>query len=145
MTQHEFMNQLSELLDETTTGVLSTVDAAGLPHIRWMTPAVLKDRQTALFAVTCPSFSKTVHIKDNPNVEWMFQSPKLDTILKVTGKVNLLDNPSLKNEVLEALAPRLELFWKVNCSSSEMLVLETVIEEAVFFRPSESLREVIKF
>lgn len=145
MTPHEFMNQLAELLDETQTGILSTVDPDGQPHVRWMTPAVLKDRQGALFAVTCPAFSKTAHLKENPQVEWMFQSPNLDRVLKIRGKVNLLENPSLKNEVFEVLAPRLQMLWKANCSSSDMVVLETVVEEGVFYRPMSGDRETITF
>ena len=145
MTPHEFMNQLAELLDETQTGVLSTVDADGQPHVRWMSPAILKDRQGALFAVTCPSFSKTAHLKENPRVEWMFQTTKLDKVLKIRGKVNLLDNPSLKSEVLEALAPRLVMLWKASCSSSDMIVCETVVEEGVYYRPMSGERETITF
>ena len=145
MTQHEMMNKLTEMIEETKTAILTTVDPEGHPHVRWMTPSVLRDRQTALFAVTCPDFSKTGHIKANPKVEWMFQSRALDRIVKVSGVVNVLDNPSLKNEVLEALAPRLDVFWRVNCTSSEFVVLETVIDSATYYEPLSNIREIVKF
>jgi general stress protein 26 len=145
MTQHELMNKLTEIIDETKTGVLATVDPENKPHLRWMTPAVLRDRQTALFAVTCPDFSKALHIKSNPKVDWMFQSKQLNRIVHVSGKVNMIENPSLKNEVLEVLAPRLDVFWKVNCSSAEFVVLETVIEEASYYEPLTNTREVVTF
>lgn len=145
MTQHEMMNTLTEIIDETKTGVLTTVDSDGRPHARWMTPAVLRDRQRALFAVTCPDFPKADHLKSNPKVEWLFQSKSLNKIIHVDGVVNMLDNPSLENEVLEVLAPRLNVFWKVNCSNSEFVVLETVIDEAIYYEPLSSVREIVKF
>lgn len=145
MTQHELMNKLSEIIDDTKTGILATVDSTNAPHVRWMTPAVLRDRQTALFAVTCPDFSKAAHIKTNPKVDWMFQSKHLNTVIHVSGVVNILDNPSLKNEVLEVLAPRLDVFWKANCVSSEFVVLETVIEAATYYEPLTNVREEVAF
>jgi pyridoxamine 5'-phosphate oxidase len=145
MTQHEMMNKLTEIIEETKTAVLTTVDSEGRPHVRWMTPAVLRDRQTALFAVTCPDFSKAEHIKSNPKVEWMFQSKSLARIVQVSGVANIIDNPSLKNEALEALAPRLDVFWKANCTSSEFVVLETVIDSATYYEPLSNIREIVKF
>lgn len=145
MTQHELVNRLADILEETKAGVLTTVDSEGRPHVRWMTPAVLRDRQSALFAVTCPDFSKTDHLRANPGVEWLFQSRRLDRVITVRGMVNVVDNPSLKNEVLEVLAPRLDVFWKVNCESSAFVVLETVIEEGIYYEPLGGIRDVVKF
>ncbi len=145
MTQHEIVNKLTEIIDDAKTGILATVDAEGRPHIRWMTPATLRDRQTALFAVTCPDFAKVEHLKTNRKVTWMFQSKQLNKIVQLSGKVNIIDNPSLKNEVLEVLAPRLDVFWKVNCVSAEFIVLETVIDEATYFEPLSNIHETVKF
>jgi len=145
MTQHEVMSKLSDIIDETKTGVLATVDSENNAHIRWMTPTVLKDREATVFAVTCPDFRKATHLKTNPNVDWMFQSRSLDKVIHIRGVVNVVDNPSLKNEVLEVLAPRLDVFWRANCESSEFVVLETVIEEALYYEPLSNTREVITF
>ena len=145
MTQHEMMNKLTEIIDETKTGILATVDAENRPHVRWMTPAVLRDRQTALFAVTCPDFAKAEHLKTNRMVQWMFQTKQLNRIIHISGSVNIIDNPSLKNEVLEVLAPRLDVFWKANCSSSEFIVIETVVAEAAYYEPLSNIREIVKF
>jgi hypothetical protein len=56
--------------------------------------------------------------------------------------VNVVDNPSLKSEVLESIGKRLEVFWRVN-RKTEFLVLETVITEATFFRPLERKKEIV--
>ena len=145
MTQHEIMRELAEVVADTKTGVMATVDGEGKPHIRWMTPAVLKDRQTALFAVTCPHFTKTAHLAANPKVEWMMQSRQFEKVFQVRGVVNLLDNPSMKSEVLEELGPRLNVFWHVVCDASEFVVVETVIEEITLYEPLRNHRTTVKF
>jgi general stress protein 26 len=145
MTPSELMHQLGDLIEESETGLLSTVDSTGKPHARWMTPTVLGDRRNVVFAVTCPRSSKIAQIQSNPNVAWTFHSKKLNRVVSVSGVMNILDNPSLKNEVIESLGPRLETFWKIDCAGTDLVVLETVVEEGTMLQPSSGARETIKF
>jgi general stress protein 26 len=135
MTRQELMARLQALLEETGTGLLATVDDEGRPRMRWMTPALLPERKGALFAVTSPRFAKAGQISARPRVEWMFQSPSLREVITLRGQVNLVDNPSIRSEVLEAVGPRLRAFWKLNRDERDLLVLETVLEEATFYTP----------
>jgi pyridoxamine 5'-phosphate oxidase len=86
-----------------------------------------------------------VQVRKNPRVEWMFQTPTLDEIVSIRGAINVVENPSLRAEVLEVLGPRLTTFWKLAHDPRDLVVLETVVEEATHFLPMQGRKEVVHF
>jgi pyridoxamine 5'-phosphate oxidase len=145
MDKATVMHKLALLIEDSKTGILATASQSGLPHLRWMTPAILKDRPYNIFCVACPDSQKADDLNDNPDVQWMIQNRVLTEIVTLSGKVNIIDNPAIKSEVIEAIGHRLEVFWKANCDKRLFVVLETVIEEAVYFKPMQGLRETVRF
>ena len=145
MKQGDFLFELEEMIDDVKTGLLATVDSDGRPQMRWMTPAILKDRSGALYAVTSKDFAKREQLDEKPEVQWMFQSRSLDKILYVDGKVNVVENGSMLNEVLEVVGPRLRVFWNVNPDETSLVVLETVMESGAVFLPMKGIREQAVF
>ena len=145
MKQREFLNELESLIEEAKTGLLATVDGTGKPHMRWMTPALLKDRHGAIYAITSRNFAKREQLDKNPHVQWMFQSRSLNKIIYIDGTVNLVDNSSMRNEVMEVVGPRLRVFWNVNTDETSLIVLETIMESGILFLPMEGKREQITF
>jgi general stress protein 26 len=143
MTRQEILNTLEMILNEAHTAVLATTDREGNPHIRWMTPAVLRGRSGAIYAVTSPHFGKVAQLESQPEVEWMFQTPILDTIVTVRGRINIVDNPSILSEVLETLGPFMRSFWKLKGDERDLVVLETIIEEAIYYKPMKGVKEVV--
>jgi pyridoxamine 5'-phosphate oxidase len=131
----QLMNELQQILEDVRTGIMSTVDDRGHPHSRWLTPVVLRDRPGVIYAVSVPDSEKIVHIRKNPNVAWLIQEKTLNTVIHVQGRVNVVDNPSLKVEILEALGPKLFMFWSTRADAGEFLVLETIIENAYVYYP----------
>ncbi len=145
MKQSEFLFELEEMIDDVKTGLLATADAGGRPRMRWMTPAILKERSGALYAVTSKNFAKREQLDKNPQVEWMFQSRSLDKIMYVDGSVNVVDNSSMLNEVLEVVGPRLRVFWNVNPDETSLVVVETVMETGTLFLPMKGHKEQVRF
>jgi len=145
MTKNEIMTEFDIILEEAKTAVLATIDAEGRPHMRWMTPCVLKDRQDSIFALTSPAFAKTKHLEKRPEAQWMIQTPLLDTIITLRGNINLLDNSALKSEIIEVLGPRLTMFWKLNEKADNLIVLETVLEEAMYYKPMHGFKKLVSF
>ncbi|MCK5006328.1 MAG: pyridoxamine 5'-phosphate oxidase family protein [Spirochaetia bacterium] len=143
MTKQEVLNTLEMILNEAHTAVLATTDQDGKPHIRWMTPALLRGRTGVIYAVTSPRFGKVVQLEAHPEVEWMFQTPILDTIVTVRGRINIVDNPSILSEVLETLGSFMRSFWKLKGDERGLLVLETIIEEAIYYKPMKGVKEVV--
>ncbi len=145
MNPRELMNRVAAILEEHGTGLLATTDAEGTPHVRWLTPAVLRDRPGTIYALTAPRFAKVAQVRARPRVEWMFQVPSLAEIVTVRGRMSVVDNPSLRAEVLEAVGPRLRAFFQLAKDGGDLVVLETAVEEATHYQPLEGRKSVIRF
>ena len=145
MDQREMMSKIEQLIEDAKTAILATAGKDGAPHMRWMTPVVVKGRPGTIFAVTSPHSPKAAQLGSHPEVEWMIQTRALDQIVNVKGKINPLDNPSIKMEVIESLGKRLTAFWKINAEKMDFIVLETIIEEATYYSPMKGKKETVKF
>ena len=145
MNSREMMRKIEAVLEDAKAGILTTTDAQGHPHVRWMTPVLLAEWPETLFAVTAPDFPKIKQLAANNRVEWMLQSKSLDQIINIRGAINVLDNPSLKAQVMESVGKKLTVFWKVNKENTDFVILETVIDEASWFAPMKGLREIVAF
>jgi len=133
----ELTGRLERLLSLSKVGLLTTVDKEGFPHSRWMTPTMVKGRPDYLYAVTAPDSPKAGQIIVHPQVGWTFQSRVLDEIVSVSGSAELVVDPQLRAEVLEAIGPNLQIFWKVNGDSRNLVIVETRILEIGCFLPLE--------
>ena len=138
------LDAMERVLEISRIAILATVDADGRPHVRWMTPTVVRGRDKFLYAVTSPDFHKTAEAKENPAVEWLIQTKSLDEILTVRGQISVVDNAAAKAEVLEAIGGNLGVFWKMNPDESRLIVLETAIEEIVRLKPTTGERTVAR-
>ena len=145
MTNQELLNKVDGIIENSKTAILVTGDEAGGAHGRWMTPALLKHRPAAIYCFSAPHARKVAHIEATGKVEWLIQTKDLREIVNVRGTARVLDNPALKNELMEILGPRLMVFWKANVGEEEFVVIETVIEEATYMRPMKGEREIVKF
>jgi len=145
MDSREVMNRIGAIIEAHGTGLLATIDDNGHPHVRWMTPTLLRESPGVLYALTAPGFSAYAQVHAHAAVEWMFQTPALDEIITVQGLVNVVENPSLRSEVLEALGPRLNALWKLAPDARDLLVLETVVSKAVRYLPMKGSKDVVRF
>jgi len=145
MDRKSFTAILASIIDDAKTAVLSTVDGDGHPHMRWMTPTLLRDRPGAIYAVTSPDFRKATHLRTNANAQWMFQTKMLDKVATVSGVVNVIDNSAMKAEVLEGIGRRLTVFWRVNTDATKLVVLETIMQHGFYFEPLKNVHEIISF
>lgn len=145
MTKSAFMQELEDLLEEAKTAILATVDKESRPSMRWMTPTVIRGRSGAVYAVTSKTFAKSEHLSGNPHVEWMIQSRVLDKVINLQGKVNIIENSAMKAEVLEAIGPRLPVFWRVNPDPENLVVLETILSTGKLFLPMKGKSETVSF
>jgi pyridoxamine 5'-phosphate oxidase len=135
MEYREIAARLEEMLSQAHVAQLATVDGSGWPRIRWMTPTLLPRLPGRIYALTSPRFAKAAEIAARPEVTWSIQSRTLDAIIEARGRATLIDLPQLKTEVMEAIGPHLQVFWRANPEAHELVVIETELEELSLFLP----------
>jgi pyridoxamine 5'-phosphate oxidase len=134
MNQQELFRELRAIVDDVQTAVLITCGHDNYPRGRWMTPAILTDYSDRIYCFSMPDSVKIAHINNNGNVAWLFQTHSLRKVISITGLARVIDNPSLKAELMETLAARLATFWKVNIDQTTFVVIETLITKAEYFK-----------
>jgi general stress protein 26 len=145
MEKREILGYIARIIDEAKAAVFATIDEGGMPQTRWMTPALLHDREGAVYAVAHRTSRKVHHLGAKPHAQWIFSSPALDRVAVIDGRVNVVDNPSIRSEVLEAVGERLRAFFKMYNDERDLLVLETVIERAQYYLPMKGMKETVTF
>ena len=136
----ELFARLERLVEASKVGILTTMDAERYPQSRWMTPVVVRGRPGYVYAVTAPDSSKAAQIREHPKVEWFFQSKILDEVLSASGDAVLVNDPQAKAEVLEAIGPNLQIFWRVNPNAKNLVIVETEIQKLSCFYPMRNER-----
>lgn len=144
MDSKSILDTLERVIEGSKIAILATSDGNGQPHMRWMTPAILRGREGSLYAVTSPEFAKAEQISQNPKVEWMVQSKPLDEVVRARGTITMIDNPAVKAMVLEELGSRLAAFWKANPDPANLIVLETALEELTYEQPISGERTDVR-
>jgi pyridoxamine 5'-phosphate oxidase len=140
MEMKELLETTERILDTARVGLLTTVDNDGQPWVRWMTPKFLRGEPGRLYAITAEGFRKVDHIRNNRNVGWMIQNNTMDEVIHITGKAMIVDNPTLKADVLEGIGGYLGNFWRLNTDALELVVIETLIQEIDYYDPMKGNR-----
>lgn len=135
MKDNSVFERLLDLVEEVRIGIFITVDEKTSPHPRWMSPVFLPRLKGALYAVTSEDNDKARHLETNPRVSWIFQSKSLDRIATLNGHARVVKEPALSAEVLEAIGPHLQVFWKYSGDPTKLLVVETVVDDYSWFSP----------
>jgi pyridoxamine 5'-phosphate oxidase len=135
MTKEELLRKFRHVLDESPQALLATVTEEGYPAMRYMSPAMVKGNDGALYAVTAASFPKVKDLAVRPLVSWMLTNPKTREIFSFRGKIRLVEDPRFKSELLEQIGRGLETFWRLNDDPSDLVCLETVLVSGEYFNP----------
>lgn len=145
MNQYQLMTHLEAIIDTARSAALAYTDLNNTSQMRWMTPTILMDDPRAIYAVTRPGSPKVKALESHPDVEWMFQTLNLGEIINLHGTLAVIDNPSLNSEVMQKLATRLNVLWKVDTQNTDFVVLETIITKAVYYLPMKAHWETLIF
>lgn len=143
MSTIRLMNLIDSIIDDAKAAVLGTVDEDGAPQLRWITPGTFPERPGSLFIITATHFAKVEQARSNSNASILLQTRMLDKVLSLHGKLSVLENPSIRSETLERVAPRLHAFWKIDTPERELVVLEFTITQAVLYLPQKGSKEAI--
>ncbi|MBN1412694.1 MAG: pyridoxamine 5'-phosphate oxidase family protein [Spirochaetales bacterium] len=145
MTAKEILTKIEDLIGRAKSAVFATISDKGEPHMRWMSPVLLPEREGVIYAVSSGNFGKVSDVNKNPAAAWMFQTATLNEVVNVSVHVHVVDNPSIKKEVMEKMGRRLHVFWKLKGNDTDFIVLETIIKEAVYFDPMKGKKTFVSF
>jgi len=145
MDQHQMLTKIESLVEQSKVGLLATTDPQGKPRVRWMTPAIIPNRGPSIYAFSAANAMKIRDIEHQSEVKWLVQTHDLTQVVSARGDTYILDNPALKTEILEILIPHTTRLWTIDLSSTECVILETVIREATYYRPQENFEETVTF
>jgi pyridoxamine 5'-phosphate oxidase len=135
MTAESLLTKFRQTLEDSPMAILATVTPEGFPAMRYMTPAMIKGRETYLYAITAAAFPKVAELSRYPKVSWLLTSPKTRETFSFRGEVTLVEDPRFKSELLEELGQGLETFWKLNDDPSDLICLETKLSSGEYFNP----------
>ena len=145
MTKDEMVRKFRQVLEETPQALLATVTSEGYPAMRYMTPAMVRGNDAALYAVTAAAFPKVKDLASNPQVSWMLTSPKSREIFSFRGRIALVEDPRFKSELLEEIGQGLETFWRLNDDPSDLVCLETRLVSGEYFNPKTAEKAQFTF
>ena len=145
MTKEELLRKLREVLDESPQALLATVTEEGYPAMRYMSPAMVRGNNDALYAVTAAHFPKVKDLSARPLVSWLLTNPKTREIFSFKGKIRLVEDPRFKSELLEEIGSGLESFWRLNDDPSDVVCLETMLVSGEYFNPKTAEKARVDF
>ena len=145
MEHRQIIDKIEEIIDDVRTGILTTIDQEEETSSKWMVPVVLKYPTTAIYCFSQRRCEKHSHIASNSKVEWMIQTEDYREIVKIQGTAVVNDNPDIKAEMLDRLGDDIKTFFKADTIVEEPVVIETSIETAEYYKPTDGIVEKVIF
>ncbi len=128
------------LIDGRHLGILATVDASGVPELRWMSTLAL-DEFPIIYTLTSPESRKIEQIAKHPAVTWMFSNHDLTLILNLFGKARVLSDTQTLDRVWKKVRDKQHAYFLKEYSDSPgVAVIETTVESVECSSPRNGLR-----
>lgn len=136
-TKHgELWRTASRLVADSHLGILTTADAAGMPHAAWMN--ILTDStMQEVVTITAPNTQKIANLRTNPNGEWMVATPSLETIVYLSGPTLILEGDEAK-QCWDRMPGKRKANFRHYCDEDDFArfaVVRTRVTKVVYCRP----------
>ncbi len=140
----ELWRTASRLISDSPLAVLTTADAAGMPHATWMN--VLADStMEEVVTITAPTTLKIANLQANPRGEWMFASPSLETIVYLSGPTQILEGEEAR-QCWDRMPGKSKAYFRKYCDAddhSKFAVIRTKVTKVVHCRPIGYRKSVV--
>lgn len=135
----DLIDAARRLLDGTQPGVLTTVDAEGRPHARWMATMTFGDFPR-LYTLTSPHARKLEHIVACPWVGWMFSNHDLTLVLTLAGRAHVLMDPHSIKRIWKMIEDKSHAYFLDNFNERPgFTVIQTDVEDIECLVPQSGL------
>jgi general stress protein 26 len=132
----ELWRTASRLAADSHFGVLTTADAAGMPHATWMN--ILTDStMQVVVTITAPTTQKIINLRANPNGEWMVATPSLETIVYLSGPTRILEGDEAR-QCWDRTPGKSKAYFRHYCDQDDFAkfaIIRTQVTKVVYCRP----------
>lgn len=132
----ELWRTASRLVADSRLAVLTTADAAGMPHATWMN--ILADStMQEVVTITVPTTQKIANLLANPQGEWMFASQSIETIVYLSGPTQILEGDEARR-CWDRMPGKSKIYFRNYCDTDDyakFAVIRTQVTKVVYCRP----------
>jgi pyridoxamine 5'-phosphate oxidase len=129
-----------QLIDGHHFGVLTTVDADGAPHARWMATMTF-EKFPRVLTLTSAGSSKVKHIRANQHVDWLFANEDFTLVLNLKGHARIFTDTVSIKRAWKAIENKSHAYFLNNMAGDqEIAVIETVVERIDYTSARNGLR-----
>jgi len=125
-----------EVVSGTRNAIFATADEHGYPHATWMTAEVTPDLEEVI-SITAPISRKVADLRRNPQAEWMFATPSMESMVHLSGPTRLLEGDAAKRH-WDKMPGKLHAYYRKYCSvddHNQFVVIRTSVHRVVFSKP----------
>jgi general stress protein 26 len=120
-------------------GVLTTVDADGAPHARWMATLTIENFPR-LVTLTSATSAKVRHIRANPCVNWLFSTEDLTIVLNLAGRAQVHTDTVIVKRAWKAIHDKSHPYFLNSLQGRPTIaVIETLIERIECTTPASGI------
>jgi general stress protein 26 len=144
MDKSEVLRRVKSVISETRYSVMSTVDSDNRPQSRWMSSTLVSGDLGRLYCLAHPSSDKVKQLKKNNRAQWMFHRVNFNEVVWLDGVMNVLNSPSVKQQVFEKVADRALVYFKKFGKDPDFVVLELAVESVRYQQPTDDVDVTVK-
>lgn len=125
-----------EVVTGTRQAIFATADDQGAPHATWMTADVTPDLEEVV-SITAPISRKVADLRRNPQAEWMFATPSMESLVYLSGPTRVLEGDAAKRH-WDKMPGKLHAYYRKYCDIDDhtrFVVIRTSVEKVVFCKP----------
>ena len=142
--ENEATRNAAQLVTNCRNAVLATSDAEGRPHSAWMTTQVTTDMEE-IISLTAPNSLKAATLRANPQAEWMFASPSMETIVYLSGHTRLIEGDAAKR-YWDMMPGKSKAYYRKYCETEDyqkFAVIRTDVSKVVLCKPYAYTKSVL--
>lgn len=140
----DLAREAQQVVMKVKNAVLATAGEHGLPHSAWMTAQVTDDLEE-IISITAPISQKVADLRRNPQGEWMFATPSMETVVYLSGRTRVVEGEAAKR-YWERMPGKAQACYRKYCETGDyhqFAVIRTEVGRIVLCKPYAYKKTVI--
>jgi len=141
---NDLAREVLQVVKKARNAVLATADDHGCPHATWMTTQVTDDLEE-IISITAPISQKITDLRRNPQAEWMFSTPSIETVVYLSGFTRVIEGEAAKR-YWDQMPGKAQAYYRKYCETGDyhqFAVIRTEVSKIVLCKPYAYKKTVI--